>query len=248
MGKFFTVEVKPTVTASKQHVGQFTAGDVLFDWTEFEIPKGSANLIGATVLVRPKGDAAPTANAKAMSLLISKSNTVSLGTINSDAQNRPSNDLVAHVELADADFTPTKLNSTAIGTTPTNSTDIPPGVPTVITANQGLSSTPGFDKFYIGALAGAQFFTTLIRINDADIDSSSPGTALVTDGNSMTVLEHFLPGDVLHAHDDAVIGTVASINSSTSITLTEAIATSVLENDDFVYNIHPIRIILQFEQ
>ena len=248
MGKFFTVEVKPTVTASKQHLGGFTAGDVLFDWTEFEIPKGSANLIGATVLVRPKGDAAPTANAKAMSLLISKSNTVSLGTINSDAQNRPSNDLVAHVELADADFTPTKLNSTAIGTTPSNASDIPPGVPTVITANQDLSSTPGFDKFYIGALAGTQNLTTIIRINDADIDSSSPGTALVTDGTSMTVLEHFLPGDVLHAHDDAVIGTVASVNSSTSITLTEAIATGVLENDDFVYNIHPIRIILQFEQ
>ena len=248
MGKYFTVEIKPTVTASKQHIGVFTAGDVLFDWTEFEIPKGSANLIGATVLVRPKGDASPTANAKALSLLISKSNTVSLGTINSDANNRPSNDLLAHVELADNDFTPTKLNSTAIGTTPTTTADIPAGVPTVITADQDLASTIGFDKFYIGALAGTQFFTTLIRINDADIDSASPGTALVTDGSSMTVLEHFSPGDVLHAHDDAVIGTVASVNSATSITLTEAIATSVLEDDDFVYNIHPIRIILQFEQ
>jgi hypothetical protein len=248
MGKFFTVEVKPTVTASKQHVGQFTAGDVLFDWTEFEIPKGSANLIGATVLVRPKGDAAPTANAKAISLLISKSNTVSLGTINSDASNRPSNDLVAHVELADADFTPTKLNSTAIGTTPSNSADIPPGVPTVITADQNLASTTGFDKFYIGAISGTQFFTTLIRIDDSDIATASPGTALVTSGSGMTLLEHFLPGDILHAHDDAVIGTVASVNSATSITLTEAIATGVLAHTDFVYNIHPIRIILQFEQ
>ena len=245
MAKYFTVEVKPTVTASKQHTGVFSAGDVLFDWTEFEIPKGSANLIGATVLVRPKGDASPTANGKAMSLLISKSNTVSLGTINSDADNRPSNDLVAHVELADADFTPTKLNSTAIGTTPTNVDDIPPGVPTVITANQNLASTPGFDKFYIGALSGAQFFTTLIRING---DPDGMGTALATDGLNMTVLEHFLPGDVLHAHDDAVIGTVASVNSATSVTLTEAIAASVLADDDFVYNIHPIRIILQFEQ
>ena len=247
MSKYFTVEVKPTITASKQHIGVFSAGDVLFDWTEFEIPKGSANLIGATVLVRPKGDASPTANGKAMSLLISKSNTVSLGTINSDANNRPSNDLVAHVELADADFTPTKLNSTAIGTTPTNVDDIPPGVPTVITANQNLASTPGFDKFYIGALSGTQFFTTLHRINDADIDSASPGTALVIDGSSMNALEHFLPGDVLHAHDDAVIGTAAVVANGT-ITLTEAIAASVLADDDFVYNIHPIRIILQFEQ
>ena len=70
----------------------------------------------------------------------------------------------------------------------------------------------------------------------------------MTSGSGMTLLEHFLPGDILHAHDDAVIGTVASVNSATSITLTEAIATGVLTHTDFVYNIHPIRIILQFEQ
>ena len=243
MSKYFTVEIKPTIAASKQHIGVFTAGDVLFDWTEFEIPKGSARLVGATVLVRPKGDSAPTANNKVMNLLISKSNTQTLGVINTAAANRPSNDFIGNIAFAAADFSNAQMASTAVASSPTTI-----DAPIVVTADQDLASTTGFDKFYLGGLSGDQFFVTLTRINDSDIDSASPGTALVTDGSSMTVLEHFVPGDILHAHDDAVIGTVASVNSATSITLTEAIATSVLEDDDFVYNIHPVRIILQFEQ
>mgnify|MGYP003654317836 CR=1 FL=1 len=244
MGKYFTVEVKPTITASKQHIGVFSAGDVLFDWTEFEIPKGSARLVGATVLVRPKGDSAPTANNKVMNLLISKSNTQTLGVINTAATNRPSNDFVGNIAFAAADFSNTQMASTAVASSPSTIK-----APIVITANPSLTSTQGYDKLYLGGLAGVQFFgQTVFQINDGDIDSVSPGTALVTKGTSMTVLEHFLPDDVLHAHDDAVIGVIASVNSSTSITLDEAIATSVLEDDDYVYNIHPIRIILQFEQ
>ena len=47
--RYFSVEVKPTLPASKQHAAAFTAGDVLFDYTEFEIPKGTSRLIGATM-------------------------------------------------------------------------------------------------------------------------------------------------------------------------------------------------------
>ena len=242
MSKYFTVEIKPTITASKQHLGVFTAGDVLFDWTEFEVPKGSARLVGATILVRPKGDAAPTANNKVMNLVISKSNTQTLGVINTAATNRPSNDFIGNIAFAATDFTNAQMASTAVASSPTTIS-----APIVLTANQDATSTQGYDKFYIGGLSGAQFFTTLHRINDADIDSASPGTILVIDGTSMNALEHFLPGDVLHAHDDAVIGTAAVVANGT-ITLTEAIATGVLADDDFVYNIHPIRIILQFEQ
>ena len=242
MSKYFTVEIKPTIAASKQHIAAFTAGDVLFDWTEFEIPKGSARLVGATILVRPRGNAAPSANNKVMNLLISKSNTQTLGVINSAATNRPSNDFVGNIAFAAADFANAQMASTAVASSPTTI-----NAPIVITADQDLASTSGFNKFYLGGLSGAPDFTTITRIDDGNIDSVSPGTALVVDGSSMNHLEHFLPGDVLHAHDDAVIGTVAVVANGT-LTLTEAIATGVLEDDDFVYNIHPVRIILQFEQ
>jgi hypothetical protein len=245
MSKYFTVEVKPTVTASKQHAAAFGNGELLFDWTEFEIPKGSARLVGASIIARPKGDSAPTANDNALSLVLSKSSTQTLGNINSAPTNRPTNDLLGVVEFAATDYSAAGMASSVVASSPSTIK-----APIVITANQNLASTEGYDKYYIGGVSAdtGTDFRTIIRINDADIDSASPGTALVVDGLSMTALEHFLPGDILHAHDDAVIGTVASVNSSTSITLTETIATSVLEDDDYVYNIHPYRIILQFEQ
>ncbi len=52
MGKFFNVTVKGTVTASKQHVGAFAPGDVLFDWTAFDVPKGSSLLKNVYAKVR----------------------------------------------------------------------------------------------------------------------------------------------------------------------------------------------------
>ena len=62
MGKFYTVEVKPTIAASIQHAEAFASGELLFDWTEFEVPKGTVKLINTTIMIRPKGDAGPTAN------------------------------------------------------------------------------------------------------------------------------------------------------------------------------------------
>ena len=52
MSKYFTVEVKPTILPSVQDDGAFGDGDVLFDWTPFDIPKGAARLLNVTALVR----------------------------------------------------------------------------------------------------------------------------------------------------------------------------------------------------
>jgi hypothetical protein len=114
-----------------------------------------------------------------------------------------------------------------------------------------VNATPtvmGYSTFYMGGIAqGAFDFTTINVINDGDIDSSSPGTTLVMDGTSMDIREHFAVGDTLHAGDDAVIGTVASLTNATTLELESAISTGVLEDDDPVLNINPIEIILAFE-
>ena len=39
MANFHTITVKPTIPASNQHAGAFSDGDVLFDWTAFNIQK-----------------------------------------------------------------------------------------------------------------------------------------------------------------------------------------------------------------
>ena len=48
--KHFVIEVKPTITASKQ--ASMADGDVLFDWTALTIPRGSAKLTNLTVMLR----------------------------------------------------------------------------------------------------------------------------------------------------------------------------------------------------
>tara|TARA_R100001082_G_scaffold72127_2_gene41258 strand:- start:14 stop:778 length:765 start_codon:yes stop_codon:yes gene_type:complete len=250
--KYFTVTVKPTIAASIQHTGAFGGSDLLFDWTAFEIPKGSAKLVNVTTLVRPKGDAGPTANDNNFGLVFSSTNTVSLGASHATVNNRPSNDFLGQVYIHASSHTPSTFNSTAVGTGGFNGDKEVSASPLVLTPNVDVLSTttPGYDTIYIAGYTGDTNtdFSSIVRINDGDIDTSSPGTTLVTDGSSMDIQEHFIAGDVLHAHDDAVIGTVASVTNSTTLELTEAISTSVLADDDFVYNIHPIRIILQFER
>ena len=60
---FFTIEVIPTLPADRQAANSsvFSAGDVLFNWTSFQIPRGAARLLGATVVFRGKNGGAQTA-------------------------------------------------------------------------------------------------------------------------------------------------------------------------------------------
>jgi hypothetical protein len=248
MGKYFTVDVKPTIAASLQH-SAFANRDVLFDWTAFDVPKGSCMLTNATVLIRPKGDATPTRNAFDFHLIFSKTNTVSLGTVNSVVDHRPNNDILGMIEFESENFGIDCLQSTAIATSGRAANSGRDVMPMVLTPDPKSGTNVGYDKLYVAAIAAGAFdFTTINRINDDDIASSSPGTTLVCDGTSMDLREHFVADDVLHAQDDAVIGVVASVDSATNITLDEAIAVEVLAADDYVYNIHPILVKLSFEQ
>ena len=60
MNKFFTVDIKPTITASKQHDGTFGDGDLLFDWTAFNVPSGVNKLVSAACMFRGTDGAAQT--------------------------------------------------------------------------------------------------------------------------------------------------------------------------------------------
>jgi hypothetical protein len=61
----------------------------------------------------------------------------------------------------------------------------------------------------------------------------------------------FAPGDVLHSATDGVLGTVASIaafaSSKQDITFT-AVTPDAIADDEEIFNINPIRIILSFEK
>ena len=242
---YYTVKVKPTIAASKQHAGTIDSGFVLFDWTGFEIPRGSGKLVSATALIKPKGDGAPTQNDFAFSLLFSSTNDTSLGTIGAGQDRRPMLDVVGMIEFPATSFGPSSMRSTAVACTSHSAAGA--HTPLVIAPNVDESATTGYHKVYVGAIAQADSFdfTSLNAVNEASFDAGTQ-TVITMDGAGMDVREHFAPGDVLHAQDDAVLGTVASVDSSTQITLTAA-NTNAIAEDDVIYDVNPITLVLGFE-
>ena len=251
--KFFTVDVKPTIAASKQHAGAFAAGDVLFDWTAVQIPKGSALLRSVTAL--PKGDATPTANTFGFDLLFSSTDTVSLGTLNAAAAHTPSNDFLGKVEFESANYTHAALQSTAVATSGHNGDWCPLVLTPKMTDPVNYTyQTPGFDTVYVGAIAtGAFDFSSITAIAESGTAGAASTQAITTDGTSMDNTAHFIAGDVLHIGTsvgeptaDSLIGTVDSVAART-ITLTDTSATALVDGD-ILYNIHPMRLILSLER
>jgi len=258
MGKFFTVDVKPTVPASLQHAGAFGAGEVLFDWTAFQVPKGSSCLRSITALVRPKGDTTPTANAFAFTLVFSKTNTQSLGTVNSTVDNRPSNDLLGIHEFFTGQFGPTSMNSTMVATSTVQGDNEGASAPLVLTPTPTTGDNVGYDTLYVGGIGASTSwdFSSINAIAEAGAAEAASTQAITMDGADMDVREHFIAGDVLHIGTsvgspaaDSVIGTVESVsNASTGPINLTAVSETALVDGDILYNIHPIRLILHFEK
>jgi len=241
---YYTVKVKPTIAASIQNAEAFASGEVLFDWTGFEIPSGSGKLTSVTAVIKPKGDAAPTQNAFPFQLLFASNNDISLGTVGAAADRRPNPNITGMIEFPATSFGPTSMRSTAVAST-SNST-VGGHAPLVMAPNVDETATTGFHKVYVGCIAAGNFvFTSINAVNEADFAAGTQ-TVITMDGTNMDVREHFAPGDVLHAQDDAVLGTVKTADSATQITLTAA-NTEAIAEDDIIFDVNPITLVLGFE-
>ena len=246
MGRFFTVEKKIEVAASKQHAAKFVQGDVIADWQPIQIPKGSCILRSLTFMVRPKGDAAPTPNSFPYDIVFSKTNTVSLGTVNSSIDHRPSNDFIGIVEIDANQWATSAWTSTAIASLGTDTSAST--LPLVLTGDPTSGDNVGFDTVYVGIVSRDNDvdFISINAVNETGFAAGAQ-TVITMDGTSMDVREHFAAGDILHAQDDAVLGTLASADTATQLTLTAA-NTDAIAEDDIIYNLHPIKLVLGLER
>ena len=241
---YFNTTIKIPIAASSQ-AAVFADGDLLADWQAIQIPRGSASLKSLTALVRPKGDTGPTGNSFALDILFSKTNTVSLGTVNQKIAHRPNNDIIGLIEIDTSNYGTGHLQSTAVAMIGSDTAAAAP--PMVITGDVTTGDNVGYDTIYVGLIARGSFdFSSINAVNEADFGAGTQ-TVITMDGSSMDVREHFVAGDVLHAQDDAVLGTVASVDSTTQITLTAANTDAIAEND-VIYNLHPIRLVLGFQK
>ena len=97
---------------------------------------------------------------------------------------------------------------------------------------------------YVAAIAkGALDFRTTVRVNETGF---AAGTQTVITLDSKVASPVFAPGDVIHAVDDAVLGTIKTVDSDTQITLTKANVDAIADSD-IIYNVSPIQLILACE-
>jgi len=250
--KYFTVEVKPVIPATDNGLhAAFADGEILFDWTAFEVPRGGGKLIGATVEMRPKGDANSTVQpTPALELVFAKSKPdgtapttlgvegaapVTPGVIGTQAGL-----YLGNMPILNAAFN-TDLDSLTVG-----SVAAPNGM--VLHPEPNSGGNVGVDTLYVGGLAGAAFnFVSSTLINNGDLD----GPTMTTSGTDPRLF--IAVGDTVAATITAgttaarAMGVVESM-TATTVVLTEAFTTTDVVHEDIVYNVSPIRIILSFEK
>jgi hypothetical protein len=241
--KYFTVTVKPTVTASLQAGGTVAANDILFDWTSFDIPKGAARLIGVTALVRGTNGAR---QEKSLDLYFAKTvdgvEPGSLGTLSATADGARYQNHLIGAHRIDANDYKDGLDIMAVATSGhgAQTTQIPS---MVLQGEYETGSNVGFDKLYLSSIAaGALDFRSTVQCDGIQATSQAVLTVKTT-----SALTNFAVGDVLHDEDDRAMGTVLTVDSATQMTMAANLANATVNNKD-LYNINPVTIILSFER
>jgi hypothetical protein len=229
-------KVSPVMPASIQ-AAAYADTEILFDWHKVEGFKGGS-IDSIKVIVRGTDGAAQTMVGIDLLFATSHIPTPSDG-INASVDVAPTtlgttgaavdtpgwfNNLVGYVPVASGDFNDADLIYLNV-------------------ANVNLSGEeiPVSGDLYVAAIAkGALDFRTTVQVNEANFDAGTQ-TVITLDTKDATLL--FAPGDVIHAVDDAVLGTIKTVDSATQITLTKA-NVDAIANNDVLYNVSPIQLIL----
>lgn len=255
---YFNVEVKPTMPVAQQDDGNYAVNDILFDWTSFQIPRGPAKLIGVTALVRGT-DGADHAD-KDIELIYAKTR---------DSGNTAPPTLGAtHGPVIRGGWQNHLLGASYLDAT---GTDIPnpdtdlvvmsmlhaaeDGDGLILEAEPNSGDTKGTDTLYVAGIARTadfNFSTTVLSRGGTTADGSVAVAATDKGANDDPDADLiFAPGDVIHGATNGLVGTVKSIadfdTNNQAITFESAIANTLADNDE-LYNISPITLILHFEK
>jgi len=239
---YFTVEVKPTIAASKQALGAFTAKDVLFDWTSFQVPRGAKKLVDVTLLVRGTDG---TYQEKDTVLYFAKTSNEghlqprSIGTIHATADGGAYfNDVIGAVQIMATDFKE-GLDHLAVATLGHGAASN--HSPNLVLNGEKDISNSGNDRLYVAATCGTYNFASTVQVS-TQTDTGSKAVVVKTTSALITLAA----GDVLHDEDDQLIGTIKEVTDATNIVLEENAASVSAVNKD-LYNLSPVKLILSFD-
>ena len=259
---FFNVTAKPYILPSEQHDGNITDTQILADWTEFEIPKGAAKLIGITVLYRGKdgADVAPTdfeiiwakgdPDGTAPTSLANTMEAVGAPATGSP----PWFNLIqgkTHVDaslgLNDGDLTYLRVINVV---NPAGGVEAAAGISgfwnnngLVLQGEPNSGSNVGYDKLYCALIAKATHnWASTIAVDGTPATTQADMTVKTIDARLV-----FAPGDVVYDEDDRLMGTIKSVNSDVSLTFEDNLSNAGVDSK-MLYNASPITLVLSFEQ
>ena len=254
-GKYYTKTVLIEETTNGETA--YADADLLFDWQRFDIPRGAACLKSIQLVM--KGTNGADANKHDIELFFAKSidgvAPSSLGTQNdtpSQSSSAACRRNIIGFKYLDAsersdDQDLLNYNVWGSGITTAASTDVSDlileGESTTLFSTR--SDAAGKQSIWIAGIAkGAFDFGTAVALNQGSGQAvTTTSTQLTTDGTDPRIV--FQKGDVVQAQDNAVIGTVVSVDSATTMTVDEVGA--ALTNNDTINWKYPIEFIFGFE-
>ena len=232
--------VAPIMPASIQ-AAAYADTEILFDWHKVEGFKGGA-ITGIQAIVRgTDGADQAAATLVGMDLLFATSHIPT-----------PNDGVNTSIDVAPSTLgttgaavdTPGWFNN-LVGYVPLVAADMSDG--DLVYLNMASKSSiciPVSGDLYVAAISKGTFdFRTTVQVNEADF---AAGTQTVITVDTKDVTLGFAPGDVVHAVDDAVLGTIKTVDSATQITLTKA-NVDAIANNDVLYNVTPIQLMLSSE-
>jgi len=259
MGKYFNVDVIPDCIAGdisdNNGTNDIGAGDVLFNWTAVDVPKGSSML--RSIAAYANGEDGAIANSTSdIELVFAKSvNGVapsSLADINAvqDSCGELRHHFVGFARLEGTAATGT-LSKLTLGVGYMNSSTNPTGfgLPLVIDLEPISGTNVGYDTLYVAAfLVTARNYGTGVLLNESDIDASAnPTSEIRVDGVNATKI--FSVGDQVYVADlDTPIPGVLTKVEPLLLTFSETNSTVDISENDELLNANPIRIKLGFEK
>jgi hypothetical protein len=245
MGKFFTVEVKPEITASIQNATVFADLEVVFPWTAFDVPKGTCKLVDAVVKVY---GAASVRQQFQLDYYFAKSRggsaPASLGTLNATCDGVGYfNDVIGAFTIHTDSFYHGQdfMSVGSIGRSGTAHGEM--ALP-CLTGEPNSGTNVGYDKLYIGALSvtGDPDFRNTINVDGIQATSQAVLTVQGTSAESS-----FDVGDIIYDEDNRLMGTIKTVDSATQLTMESNLANASVDTKK-IFPISPIKIILSFER
>ena len=261
MGKYFNVDVIPDCIAGDVSDNNGTddvgAGEIIFDWTAVDVPKGSCLLKSIVGFVNSEDGAYGAGSVTDYELLLAKSVSgvapPSIGTIN--AVQTSCGELRHHVvggirlEGAANKGTLSKTTFGIVYTSPAggSAADTNIGPQMVIDLEPESGTNVGYDKLYVaGFQVSARNYGTGV-LADGAVDASSAQSTTIT-VKTVDATKLFSPGDQVYVMnlDTPIPGTLTKVEATT-LTFSEANTTVDIADGDELLNANPIRLKFGFE-